>query len=88
MTTMEIPTQATGTMIAAVRRCWGEPHDVVELDELPKPAPLDDEVLVRVRASSVNRKDWYELGTAAVLMRPLMGGLLRPKEKRIGSDFA
>ncbi len=85
---MAIPVEASGTMKAAVRRRWGRPRDVVELGELPKPEPTEDEVLVRVRASSVNRSDYYSLGGVAVLMRPMMGGFLRPKEERLGGDFA
>ena len=76
------------TMRAAVRRRWGRAGDVVELSEIAKPEPADDEVLVRVVASSVNRSDYYALGGAAVLMRPMIGGLLRPKSERLGGDFA
>jgi NADPH:quinone reductase-like Zn-dependent oxidoreductase len=75
-------------MKAAVRRRWGRPRDVLELAEVAKPAPSDDEVLVRVRASSVNRSDYYLLGGVAVLMRPMIGGFLRPKDERVGNDFA
>jgi NADPH:quinone reductase-like Zn-dependent oxidoreductase len=88
MATMAIPTESTQTMKAAVRRRWGRPRDVVELDEVRKPAPADDEVLVRVHASSVNRADYYSLGGAALLMRPMIGGFLRPKDERVGGDFA
>lgn len=75
-------------MKAIVRRRWGRARDVVELADVPKPDPADDEVLVRVRASSINRSDYYSLGGAAILMRPMIGGFLRPKEERIGGDFA
>jgi NADPH:quinone reductase-like Zn-dependent oxidoreductase len=75
-------------MKAIVRRRWGRPHDVVELADVPRPEPREDEVLVRVHAASINRSDYYALGGAAVLMRPMIGGLLRPKSERIGSDFA
>ena len=75
-------------MQAIVRKRWGKPSDVVELVELAKPEPADDEVLVRVHASSINRGDYYALGSAAVLMRPMIGGFLRPKSPRIGGDFA
>jgi len=60
----------------------------VELADVPKPVPADDEVLVRVRASSINRGDYYALGNTAVLMRPMIGGFLRPKSERLGGDFA
>jgi NADPH:quinone reductase-like Zn-dependent oxidoreductase len=75
-------------MKAIVRRRWGSPREVVELVDIPKPEPADDEVLVRVHASSINRSDYYSLGGAAVLMRPMIGGFLRPKGERIGGDFA
>lgn len=88
MATMTFPVETTQTMKAVVRRRWGRPRDVAEFDELAKPVPADDEVLVRVRASSVNRSDYYAFGGAAVLMRPMIGGLLRPKDERVGGDFA
>jgi NADPH:quinone reductase-like Zn-dependent oxidoreductase len=79
---------ATMAMHAVVRKRWGRPGDVVELVELPKPEPANDEVLVRVRAASVNRGDYYAVGGPGVLMRPLIGGFRRPKEERLGGDFA
>ena len=88
MTAMAAAMEATETMKAAVRRRWGRARDVVELDDISKPEPADDEVLVRVHASSVNRSDYYALGGAAVLMRPMIGGFLRPKGEQIGGDFA
>ena len=75
-----------GTMRAAVRERFGSP-DVVEIRDLDKPVPADDEVLVRIRASSLNLGDWY-----AVLGRPYVGrtamGLRKPKEERLGTDYA
>ena len=88
MATMAIPSETTTTMKAAVRRRWGRPRDVLELDEVAKPTPSDDEVLVRVHASSVNRSDYYSFGGVAVLMRPMIGGFLRPKDEQVGGDFA
>ena len=85
---MTIAMHATGTTKAIVRRRWGRPHYVVELADVAKPEPADDEVLVRVHASSVNRSDYYALGGVAVLMRPMIGGFRRPKSERIGGDFA
>jgi NADPH:quinone reductase-like Zn-dependent oxidoreductase len=88
MTAMAAAPEATQTMKAAVRRRWGHARDVVELADIAKPEPADDEVVVRVHASSINRGDYYALGGAAVLMRPMIGGFLRPKTERIGGDFA
>lgn len=88
MATMAIPMEATETMKAIVRKRWGRPRDVLELDDVAKPEPSDDEVLVRVHASSINRSDYYAFGGVAVLMRPMIGGFLRPKDQRLGGDFA
>jgi NADPH:quinone reductase-like Zn-dependent oxidoreductase len=89
MATMAIRADSSsGTMKAVVRRRWGRPRDVAELDEVAKPALQDDEVLVRVRASSINRSDYYSFGELAVLMRPMIGGFLRPKNEFLGGDFA
>jgi NADPH:quinone reductase-like Zn-dependent oxidoreductase len=88
MATMAISMDDGETMRAVVRKRWGRPRDVVQVDEVEKPTPEDDEVLVRVRASSVNRGDYYTLSGVAVLMRPMIGGFLRPKEQRVGGDFA
>ena len=85
---MAVAMATTETMTAVVRRRWGGPRDVVEQARIPKPEPADDEVLVRVHASSINRSDYYALGGAAVLMRPMIGGFRRPKSERFGGDFA
>jgi NADPH:quinone reductase-like Zn-dependent oxidoreductase len=73
-------------MKAAVRDRFGSP-DVVELREIDKPVPTDNEVLVRVRAASLNLADWY-----AVTGRPYVGraqmGLRKPKSNRLGVDYA
>src|SRR5947209_14135067 len=53
------PTLARSTtMQAIVRDRYGSP-DVLELQEINKPAPRDDEVLVRIRATSANPRDWH-----------------------------
>ena len=73
-------------MKAIVRNTYGSP-DVLELQEVEKPDLADDDVLVRVRAASVNRGDWYSLtGTPYVARMQL--GLLKPKTNRLGVDFA
>jgi NADPH:quinone reductase-like Zn-dependent oxidoreductase len=74
-------------MRAIVRDSYGTP-DVLRLEEIERPALADDGVLVRVHAASVNRGDWYVLLGRPALARPLMGGLRRPKERLLGSDFA
>ena len=78
--------QAT-TMMAVVHDTYGSP-DVLELREVAKPELTDDGVLVRVRATSVNRAQWYALAGKPYVARPMMGGLLKPKSPLLGADFA
>jgi len=78
-------TDPRGTMKAVVRARYGSP-DVLELREIEKPALADDGVVVRVRAASVNRLDWYTM-SGPLIARPTMG-LLRPKSPLLGTDFA
>ena len=73
-------------MKAICREAYG-PHEVLELREIDKPAPADDEVLVRVRAASVNPVDWHALTGTPYLVRT-QEGLRRPKGQRVGTDFA
>ncbi len=73
-------------MRAIVRTTYGSP-DVLELQEIDKPDLTDDEVLVRVRASSVNPADWHLLTGTPLLVR-MGGGLRKPKRQRLGVDFA
>jgi NADPH:quinone reductase-like Zn-dependent oxidoreductase len=79
-------TARTGTMKAAVHDRYGSP-DVIELREIDKPVPADDELLVRVRAASVNPADWYGVTGRPYVGRALMG-LLKPKQRVLGVDYA
>lgn len=65
---------------------YGSPADL-ELREIDRPVPADDETLVRVRASSVNPADWYGVAGRPYIGRPAMG-LRRPRSPRLGVDFA
>jgi NADPH:quinone reductase-like Zn-dependent oxidoreductase len=62
------------------------PPDVLELEEVDVPALEDDQVLVRVRAASVNPRDWHYLRGLPYIMRPI--GLRIPKDGGFGSDLA
>jgi NADPH:quinone reductase-like Zn-dependent oxidoreductase len=73
-------------MKAAVRDRYGSP-DVVELREIDGPVPADEEVLVRVRAASLNMADWYDVAGRPYVGRTQMG-LRKPKTKRLGVDYA
>jgi NADPH:quinone reductase-like Zn-dependent oxidoreductase len=75
-------------MRALVRRRYGGPG-VVRVEEVEQPELEDDRVLVRVRASSLNKADWHELRGWPRLLRPLTrGGVRRPKSPLLGTDFA
>ena len=55
------------------------PPDALQLQEVAKPAPKEDEVLVKVHAASVNAYDWHLLTADIFLVRLMGGGLRRPK---------
>ncbi len=73
-------------MKAIVYRRYGGP-EVLRLEEITKPVPGDDEVLIRVRAASINPYDWHFMRGTPHLLR-LMSGLRRPKSPRLGADVA
>ena len=68
------------------------PPEVVRLTEAPTPEAQDGEILVRVRASGVNTGDWRLRAAAfpGVMAIPgrLLFGIFRPKDRRLGSEFA
>jgi NADPH:quinone reductase-like Zn-dependent oxidoreductase len=70
---------------AIVYHTYGSP-DVLRCEEVEKPGPGDDEVLIRVRAAAANPLDYHLLG-GAYLMR-LLTGLRRPRLTRPGADVA
>jgi NADPH:quinone reductase and related Zn-dependent oxidoreductases len=73
-------------MKALVYDKYGLP-DVLELREIDKPVVTDDDVLVRVHASSVNPLDWHTLTGTPYIAR-MEAGLLKPKREVLGLDFA
>ncbi len=73
-------------MKAAIREKYGPP-EVVELRDLDVPTPTDDQVLVRVRAASVNRADLDGLTPRPQFARTFMG-MRAPRNHRIGIDVA
>ncbi len=73
-------------MKAIVRRKYGPPESL-RLEEIDKPVPATNEVLVRVYASTVNRTDSGMLRAAPFIVR-FFTGLLRPRRIITGSEFA
>jgi NADPH:quinone reductase-like Zn-dependent oxidoreductase len=64
------------------------PPEVLQVKEVEKPTPKDDEVLVKIHAASVNAYDWHLLTADIFLVRLMGGGLLRPKNTMLGADIA
>ncbi len=60
----------------------------LKLENIEKPTPNDDQVLVRVRAASVNPYDWHFIEGTPYIMRAMGVGLRKPKDTRLGVDFA
>ena len=57
-------------------------------EEIAKPVPNDNQVLVKVRAASVNPLDWHYIEGTPYLMRLMGSGLRKPKVTRLGVDYA
>jgi NADPH:quinone reductase-like Zn-dependent oxidoreductase len=74
-------------MKAIVQDKYG-PADVLKLEEIDKPEIADDEVLVRVFAAGVDRGVWHLMTGLPHLVRIMGFGLLRPKTRTQGVDFA
>lgn len=75
-------------MKALVRHTYGGPG-VVRVEEVDPPELTDDRVLVRVRASSLNKADLHQLRGFPRFLRPVTrNGVLRPKSVLFGTDFA
>ena len=74
-------------MKAIVYEKYGSP-DVIQLKDIEKPTPKDDEVLIKIHAASVNAYDWHFLTADIFLIRLMGGGLLKPKNTRLGADVA
>ena len=76
----------TNPMKAIVYCDYGLPN--LKLQEIEKPAPADDQLLVKVRAASVNPLDWHFIEGTPYIMRALGVGLRKPADTRLGVDFA
>ena len=60
----------------------------LKLEQIEKPMPSDDQLLVRVRAASLNPYDWHFVEGTPYVMRAMGVGLRKPKDTRLGVDFA
>jgi NADPH:quinone reductase-like Zn-dependent oxidoreductase len=73
-------------MKAVIYTQYGSP-DKLHLSEVNKPVPKNNEVLIKVYASSINSWDWDMLRGKPFLVR-MFGGILKPKQKILGADIA
>jgi NADPH:quinone reductase-like Zn-dependent oxidoreductase len=80
-------TAGATTMKGWVRRCYGGP-EIVQYEDLEKPVAADDEVIVKVRAASVNPYDWHMMRGKPYIMRMMGPGLGKPSDPLLGVDFA
>src|SRR5580700_3423969 len=78
--------EGAGQRMKAAYTRYGPP-DVVEVNDLDKPVPRDNEVLIKVRAASVNPLDWKTMTGGPFIVRLLLG-LRKPKIKHLGFDVA
>jgi len=73
-------------MKAAVRRSYGFPKDI-KIEEIEKPLPNDNEVLIKVHSCTVNRTDCANLTAKPFIMRFVLG-FFKPRKIILGTDFA
>ena len=71
---------------AALRKPYGSPEQI-SVEKVSKPVPQDDEILVRVYATTVNRTDCANLTAKPFIMRFVLG-LIKPRKVILGTDFA
>jgi NADPH:quinone reductase-like Zn-dependent oxidoreductase len=80
-------TAAPGNPMKAIVYCDYGTADVLRLEDIEKPTPADDEILVRVRAAAVNPLDWHTMRGTPYIMR-IGSGLRKPKVTRLGVDYS
>ena len=74
------------TMRAVMYRCYGGP-EVLAIEDVPKPVPTGNDVLVRVHVAAVNPLDWHYMRGSPYVMR-LGAGIGSPTDPSFGVDFA
>src|SRR5919106_4705786 len=74
-------------MKAIVQKRYGAPERVLRMEEVDRPPVSDDDVLIRVRATSVNTPDWITVAGVPYVLR-LQSGLRRPRTPVRGTDVA
>ena len=85
--TCDDPSTPPANPMKAVVYCDYGSADVLKLEDVERPTPADDQVLVKVHAVSLNPLDWHYMEGTPYLMR-LGAGLRKPKVIRLGVDFS
>ena len=81
-------TAAPGNSMKAIVYCdYGGP-EVLKLEDVPKPAPNDDQILVKIRAAAVNPLDWHFVRGIPYIARAMAMGMRKPKDTRLGVDYS
>ena len=75
-------------MKAVIHRAYGLPEEVLSFEEVDKPAPKDDEVLVRVRAASMHPDVWHVIEGYPAVLRLMGNGVRRPRLRIPGTDLS
>src|SRR5215210_7560216 len=79
---------APGNSMKAIVFCdYGGPN-VLRLEDVPKPVPNDDQILVKIRAAAVNPLDWHYIRGIPYIARAMAMGLRKPKDTRLGVDYS
>lgn len=81
-------TMSTSPMMKAIAQTqYGSP-DVLHLQTVAKPVPKENEVLIKIHASSINAGDWHLMRGTPYLIRLMFGGLFKPTIPILGMDVA
>ena len=77
---------SASTIRAVMRRCYGPP-EVLTVEQVVKPVPADDQMLVRVRAAGINPVEWHTVRGEPYIMR-IGAGFGTPSDPHLGNDFS
>ena len=83
----DLVARTVSSMRAVLQSHYGSVDDL-RVDEVPRPEPVDDEVLIRVRAASVHPDVWHVVAGEPAVLRIMGSGIRRPRQQVPGTDVA